>query len=289
MHACPPFSAAQVRRVGASLEGLPPCVVFCNELLDAQPFNRLVFSGGRWVELGVAADAEGLHEVLLPEPSPEVAARLHEFPSSADEGYRIDLPLGAERILAPFARQPGVQAIVAFDYGLDWEDLCRRRPAATPPAPTAASSLSRRCSRTPGGQDITCQRLLGSPGTRPGAQRASTTSRSNGRRSHIVRHAVPEDRTHRAPGHTARARATHNELLHPARMGSAFQVLSADAAANSRFYTYSAAGGSGGARGYGPSQLPRERCMALPLFRLVVSRGCSKPGTPMSPSSDAAG
>ncbi len=224
MHACPPFSAAQVRRVGASLEGLPPCVVFCNELLDAQPFNRLVFSGGRWVELGVAADAEGLHEVLLPEPSPEVAARLHEFPSSADEGYRIDLPLGAERILALIARQPGVQAIVAYDYGLDWEDLCRRRPAGTARA-YRRQQLVPSLLENPGGQDITChvcwdhlERVLRAAGF--------DDIRLERQEAHIVRHAVPEIERIVRQG-TLRERATLNELLHPARMGSAFQVLSA--------------------------------------------------------------
>lgn len=58
-----PFAGVRTLRVGAPLALAGRCVVFSNELFDAQPFRRLVFRGGVWRELGVALREGQLREV----------------------------------------------------------------------------------------------------------------------------------------------------------------------------------------------------------------------------------
>ena len=49
-----PFKDVRVLRVGEPLELSGRCVVFSNELFDAQPFRRFVRRGEIWKEFGVA-------------------------------------------------------------------------------------------------------------------------------------------------------------------------------------------------------------------------------------------
>lgn len=223
-HASPPFAAARAIHVGESIALEAPCVVFCNELLDAQPFHRLLCTGTDWVELGVGVEAGQLVEVQLDVPTPEVAPLLPTLPIPHAQGYRIDLPLGAEALLRHMATQPGVRCIVAFDYGLDWGDLLHRRPAGT--ARTYhRQQLGTDLLARPGGQDITChvcwdrlEAVLREAGYQD--------VRMERQEAFLVRNAAPELTLLMQQG-TMEERATVRELLHPTRMGSAFQVLSA--------------------------------------------------------------
>lgn len=223
-HACPPFAGARAISLGGDFTIEEPSIAFCNELLDAQPFHRVIFDGQRWVELGVAVDGASLRELPLPELSPEVAALAHELPSEAQPGYRIDLPLRAEALLREIARQPGVRGIVAFDYGLDWEDLVLRRPAGT--ARTyRRNHLGTDLLAHPGEQDVTChvcwdrlERVL--------AEEGFHDVRLERQEAHFMRHAQTELARLLREGSPGE-QATLRELIHPMRLGSAFQVLSA--------------------------------------------------------------
>jgi SAM-dependent MidA family methyltransferase len=59
-----PFGAVRTVRVGEPLELSGRCVVFSNELFDAQPCRRFVRRDGAWWELGVA-EREGSHSLRL--------------------------------------------------------------------------------------------------------------------------------------------------------------------------------------------------------------------------------
>ena len=60
-----PFRAIRTIAVGDPLELSGPCIVFSNELFDAQPFRRFVFRSNRWRELGVALNHDTLADVEL--------------------------------------------------------------------------------------------------------------------------------------------------------------------------------------------------------------------------------
>lgn len=144
-----PFGAAQVRRVGEPIVLAGRCVVFSNELFDAQPFHRCVFRRGAWRELGVAVRNDTLLEVELTTPPPV------PLPPAAPEGYAIDAPLAAAALAREIAAQPWNGLFLACDYGKSWRELTEAAPAGTARAyhrHTQSNDLLAR----PGEQDLTC-------------------------------------------------------------------------------------------------------------------------------------
>ncbi|MGH7944429.1 MAG: SAM-dependent methyltransferase, partial [Opitutaceae bacterium] len=105
-----------------SLEG--DCVVFSNELFDAQPCVRSVFRGGRWVEIGVEVRGETLAEVVLGSAPPCV-------PAVGTEGYHFDQPHAAAALAERLAAQHWRGLFVAFDYGKTFRELTEDTPAGT--------------------------------------------------------------------------------------------------------------------------------------------------------------
>jgi SAM-dependent MidA family methyltransferase len=130
-----------------NLEG--PCVVFSNELFDAQPFNRFIFRGGSWRELGVGFEGIVPVERELPSATPA------PLPPTAPEGYRLDAPLKSVRLLEQIASRPWTGLFVAIDYGKGWEELSRGTPAGTARA-YHRHVLSNDLLARPGEQDLTC-------------------------------------------------------------------------------------------------------------------------------------
>ena len=68
-----PFASAQTIRVGDPIRLTGSCVVFSNELFDAQPVRRFVRRGASWNELGVILRENTLHEIEL-DPVSNVSA-----------------------------------------------------------------------------------------------------------------------------------------------------------------------------------------------------------------------
>jgi SAM-dependent MidA family methyltransferase len=122
-----PFGSARTMQLGSSLQLQGNCVIFSNELFDAQPFHRFVFRRGAWRELGVALREEILAEVELASATPA------NLPASAPESYVIDAPFAASTLLDQIAAQPWTGLFIACDYGKSWAELTRRhRPSLLP-------------------------------------------------------------------------------------------------------------------------------------------------------------
>ena len=146
------FGATRTIRIGEPITLTGKCVVFSNELFDAQPFRRFRFEHGSWRELGVQLRDGSLHETLVPL---EAIALPSVLPACAPEGYQLDLPLSSVTLAEQIAAQPWTGLFVAFDYGKTWRELLDATPAGTARAyhrHTQSNDLLAR----PGDQDLTC-------------------------------------------------------------------------------------------------------------------------------------
>jgi len=144
------FGAARTIRVGDPIELAGKCVVFSNELFDAQPFRRFVFRENVWCECGVQLRDGELYEIAMADRSPPSI-----LPGTAPNGYRLDLPLASVSLTEKITSQPWTGLFVAFDYGKTWRELIEAAPAGTARAyhrHTQSNDLLAR----PGEQDLTC-------------------------------------------------------------------------------------------------------------------------------------
>lgn len=217
-----PFGHVQTFRVGEPLQLTGACVVFSNELFDAQPFRRFRFRAGRWRELGVALQGDYLQETEV------VGTPLaHTLPANAPEGYVIDAPLAARELAANIAAQPWTGLIVACDYGKSWRELAEATPSGTGRAyfrHTQNNDLLER----PGEQDLTCHVcwdwLIDAL-----RENAFAAPRLESQEGFFIRHAE----SYIAPAIAADAaqftprKQSLMQLLHGAHLGLKFQVLHA--------------------------------------------------------------
>jgi len=216
-----PFGAARTVRLGeaAALDGR--CVVFSNELFDAQPFRRFVFRGETWRELGVALHDGALVEVELPGAVPA------QLPASASEGYVIDAPLASAALAEHMAAQPWTGLFVACDYGKSWRELTEATPAGTARAyfrHTQSNDLLAR----PGEQDLTCHVCwdwLAEALARHGFAAPAVESQE----VFFVGHAAAylEAASKAEAARFSPKKQSLLQLLHPAHLGQKFQVLHA--------------------------------------------------------------
>jgi SAM-dependent MidA family methyltransferase len=227
-----PFHEVRTLRLGDELRIENNCVVFSNELFDAQPFHRLIYRDGAWRELGVALhDAAGqqerLLEVELPELTSPVSAIRDRLPVETEEGYRLDLPLAAEALCAQLARPGWNGLFVAFDYGKTWAALAGETPAGTARA-YRQHRQERDLLAAPGRQDLTCHICwdwLAAALTAAGWSEVKLESQE----AFLLRHAgaTAEQIARSAPPGPDPRRSRLQELLHPGLLGQRFQVLHA--------------------------------------------------------------
>lgn len=217
-----PFGAVRTMPLGHELTLTGRCVVFANELLDAQPFERFVFRGGRWLRLGVVEKDGRLAEIEMPETS-------HEdfLPARAPEGYVLDAPLAATALLARIAGQPWTGLFLTCDYGRSLHELLTEYPAGTARAYHRHQQSNDLLDR-PGEQDLTCHLCwdwLADTLRRHGFSEPRVETQE----SFLVKHAG------RYLAATSAAEASRlsprklalMQLLHPAHLGQKFQVLHA--------------------------------------------------------------
>ncbi len=216
-----PFGAARSVQVGGTPGLAGQCVVFSNELFDAQPFRRFVFRSGTWRELGVALRDGDLAEIELPATAPA------PFSAAAPEGYVIDAPFAAAELAGQIATLPWTGLFIACDYGKSWRELTEACPAGTARAyhrHTQSNDLLAR----PGEKDLTCHicwdwlaEALSGHGF------AAPTIESQ--EAFLVRHAggYIAATTAAEAARFSPKKLSLLQLLHPSHLGQKFQVLHA--------------------------------------------------------------
>jgi SAM-dependent MidA family methyltransferase len=235
-----PFGATKTFRLGDPLELKGPCVVFSNELFDAQPFHRFVFRRGAWRELGVALRDGSLVEVELPEATPALSAIEGPAPSGSTgltgaevegpalskvEGYCIDAPLEAATLAGQIAAQPWNGLFLAFDYGKTWSELAEATPAGTARAYFRHAQSNDLLAR-PGEQDLTCHVCwdwLAAALAHHGFSAPPVESQE----SFFVHHAADflAQATAAEAGRFSEKKLSLLQLLHPSHLGQKFQAL----------------------------------------------------------------
>lgn len=220
-----PFKTARTIRVGEPLALSGPCIVFSNELFDAQPFRRFVFRADGWREQGVALRDGALHLVDLPGAPADVPAGT--LPVSAPEGYVIDAPLAAVALLRAIAAQPWTGLFVACDYGKSWAELAEACPAGTARA-YHRHTQSNDLLAQPGEQDLTCHICWDWLSTSLG-EAGFAEARVDSQESFWVRQAAAyiEQTIAAEAARLSPRKLALMQLLHPAHLGQKFQVLHA--------------------------------------------------------------
>lgn len=216
------FGRVRTVQLGDPIEITGRCVVFSNELFDAQPFNRYIRRGSGWHELGVEILGTQLTECEF--PGEETKAF---FPDSAPEGYIIDAPLAAGRLLDAIAEQSWSGLFVACDYGKWWAEIASATPQGTARAYYRHRQSNDLIARA-GEQDLTCHVCWDWLLDRLNAQ-AFTEAKVESQESFFIQHATDYIATASVAD---AARLNHRklalmQLLHPAHLGQKFQVLHA--------------------------------------------------------------
>jgi SAM-dependent MidA family methyltransferase len=222
------FAGLKTIRVGEDVEIPDRAVVFANELFDAQPFRRLRFRAGAWRELGVLiTDTGELAETELPELSPDAAGIVAGLPTPWHEGFVLDVSPDADRLMNRITAG-GWRGVVIFpDYGKPLPELLANSPQGTARAYFQHTQSNDLFSR-PGEQDLTYHVVWDALETRMTAAGFSAVTLDR-QEAFFMKHASGE-----LEQLFARAAATRDmtlmgrvrELIHPAHLGSKFQVLS---------------------------------------------------------------
>jgi len=218
-----PFGAARTVRLGEPIELRGSCVVFSNELFDAQPFRRWIFRRGSWREIAVRLEGRELAEVEWgPIGDPEL-----ELPAAAAEGYVIDASVPAMALADAIAGQEWTGVFVACDYGKSWRELTEECPAGTARAYHRHRQSNDLLAR-PGEQDLTCHVCWDwIAGVLRG--RGWTAAPVQSQEAFFVHHAgeyLARVTAAEAGAFSPRKRALA-QLLHPGHLGQKFQVLHA--------------------------------------------------------------
>lgn len=214
-----PFRAARTVRIGEPLSLEGPCVVFSNELLDAQPFRRVIRRDGRWRECGVALIDGSLREVERGNAPAE------GLPEDVSDGYRLDLPEAAGRLVDSIASQPWTGLFIAIDYGKSWAELATETPGGTARA-YHRHTQSNDLLAHPGEQDLTCHICWDWVSAALTEHRFSIPAIES-QEAFFVRRAAKYLQQILAidPGTSTPRKRSLMQLLHPAHLGHKFQVL----------------------------------------------------------------
>ncbi len=220
-----PFGAVKNIRVGEPIALAGPCVVFSNELFDAQPVRRFIHRAAAWHELGVTLAADSLHEHDFgPLGSKDDAFAFLPPSDTTPEGYQFDAPLAAATLTTDIARQPWHGLFVAFDYGKSYSALAHETPQGTARAYHLQTQHNDLLAH-PGEQDLTahvCWDWLAAALSDAACREVGVVSQE----SFFVHHAGPwiaACLAREISASSPRKRALMH-LLHPAQMGQKFQV-----------------------------------------------------------------
>jgi SAM-dependent MidA family methyltransferase len=223
------FAAVRTIEMGQPLEIAGAAVVFANELFDAQPFHRLVFRDGAWLEQGVrltrAGGEPGFAWTDLETWSPELESIRGMLPRDAAPGYVLDVPRRAVALLDRISAQPWCGLFLTLDYGRTWRELTEDYPQGTGRA-YAAHRQAGDLLATPGEQDLTCHVCWDWLEEALRRGRFDPVRRAS-QESFLVRHAssAMESIVTRDRNPLSRERTELKQLLHPALLGQRFEAL----------------------------------------------------------------
>ncbi|PWU04464.1 MAG: hypothetical protein C5B43_04550 [Verrucomicrobia bacterium] len=220
------FGGYKSIRIGDDIEIPQKSILFANELLDAQAFHRLIYTNEQWHEIGVSFKNGKFSEELMPKMTDPVHKIREDLPKTMEEGYRLDLPLGAEDLLKKIVSQDWKGMILLFDYGFMWEDLINNHPEGTARAYYKHKQHNDLLINI-GDQDITCHICW---------DRLSKILKENGfnqpklerQEAFFVHHAselIELIINQSSEGKINKDKQTLLELIHPTHMGHKFQVL----------------------------------------------------------------
>lgn len=222
-----PFRGARSIGAGEPVEIAGQCVVFSNELFDAQPFRQVRFIDDAWVEFGLTLRGDAVSWTEAPSPAPETARYLKRLPRKAFPGYTVDLPTGADALLRGIAEQDWTGAFIAFDYGKSWAGLVGETPQGTARGYCRHAQDPDFLARA-GQQDIThhvCWDFLEAILAESGFSSIALESQE----SFVARRAPKLMAEAFSPSRGALdpLRSQLRQLIHPSLMGQKFQALSA--------------------------------------------------------------
>ena len=219
-----PFKEALTLRLGDPIRVNGKVIVFANEWLDAQPFNRLVFEDGKWREIGVDISVEKLSEVHLESISREILPYLDELPEKQPNGYHVDIPSGASQRLKELVAQDWEGLFLTLDYGKSKAELLESSPQGTARA-YKNHQQSNELLSNPGGQDLTChlcwdwlETIL--------IENNFDDVQTLRQESMFMRHAKDPIKEILEDHGNSKEKRRLMELLHPAHLGLKFQALS---------------------------------------------------------------
>jgi SAM-dependent MidA family methyltransferase len=197
-------------------------IVVANELLDAQPFNRFIFTNGVWRELGVRVDGSELTIEPLAEFSSHLAKDFTSTLPAATEGWIIDAPLMAEKLCQEIFKLNWKGGVIFLDYGKTVAQCLESSPAGTARS-YFRHEMSGDILSQLGSQDLTCHVLWDriSPLL---SQHGFKNIQLDRQEAFFVKYAGREMERIATSGSTdltSRLRA----LTHPAHFGAKFQVL----------------------------------------------------------------
>lgn len=217
-----PFASTRTLRIGAPLDLTGPCIVFSNELFDAQPCRRFVKRESGWHEVGVQLANGILQEVDLPLPT-----TVDFLPVGTSNGYHLDAPRAAVDLLEEIVSQSWDGLFIACDYGKTWLELSEETPRGTVRA-YQNHRQSNDLYTMPGGQDLTCHVCwdwLEASLRNHRFKQVTTESQE----AFFIRHAakfMAATAAQEAAKFSERKLALM-QLIHPSNLGQKFQVLHA--------------------------------------------------------------
>ena len=217
-----PFATAAAFGCQDTIELKGPKVVFSNELFDAQPFRRFEYRDSQWHEHGLRL-AENEFEPILLHCADDA---IEHLPKDAPEGYLLDDPSGARRLIRRLAAENWNGLFIAFDYGLDRETLHHARPQGTGRT-YRDHQLGTDLLAQPGQTDLThhiCWDDLQETLAQHGFEKLKLESQESFFMHHAQK-AVAKIVESAASKGLSRDLQTLKELLHPEHMGRKFQVL----------------------------------------------------------------
>lgn len=216
-----PFESVRTLRLGEPLNISGQCIVFSNELLDAQPFRRFIGRPDGWRELGVALRDDRLVEVELAKVSETF------LPARPVIDYVVDAPVASAELTREIAEQPWTGLFLAFDYGKTWREIVEACPQGTARAYFQHAQSNDLLAR-PGKQDLTCHICWDWIST--ALERAGFPAPKLEFQESFLIHNAGEAIAAISSAEAARfspRKASLLQLLHPSHMGQKFQVLHA--------------------------------------------------------------